>query len=801
MRKCISVGVLLFLCTCYAYGQQVSISGQLTDNEQNAFGGLEVYFSNLHRQASVFTDTLGSFKLVLPEKGRYLFQVKQGALVLVYHEIVVNGDTSIHMRMPINAGRVAGVTQLEDIMVTAGPKQKLLERKIDRLVFNVANSVYAIGGDAMDALKVAPNVRVMDNKISMVGKSGLSIMINQRALKLEGDDLIEYLKTIRAEDIKSIEVITTPPAQFEASGNSGIININLKKMTADSWDASVTGSYQQATYHYFDESARVRYNQKGLSINGGVRHTDGTSLYRTDEENINYSDKYYSAFNDARSKVGDNLGFNGGIDYDFNKRFSAGADYIFRNNDIRIDEKNEAFIYASDSYLLRTLTDRHSGSRQRNSNGHFAYKLDSLGSNILFNTDVLHYYNDMNNTFATRQYNDFVNYAPDSYYSANTMNQRDIKSYTVQIDVEQKLKSLALSYGGKLSYSKTKSEIAYYDISKGTPVREENRSDLFDYDENIQALYFSANSKWKKWEWKAGLRMEHADTRGYSHSGSETSTDYFKLFPSVYVSYTINDAYSINTNYSKRIQRPGYSMLNPFVRYINQYNTSSGNPFLKPYFTDNIELGMHYKDYWIHTFYFSRSDNVFDQIEHLSDGSINMATRVENYYRDIAGGITETFNIHPVNRWEHSIMGTVYYRDVHSHIPQTGSNYSGWSASVETTNSFTLNKNKTCFVSLEYWYQLPEYSAINRMNAYSALSIGFKALLLKKKLTVSITADDLLKTQEISNISYFNNTPIYYSNYEDRRGMRLSVRYAFGKSKAATRSIKFSNEEEKSRAW
>jgi len=130
---------------------------------------------------------------------------------------------------------------LQTVTVTA--QRPLIERKIDRLVFNVENSVAATGGDALDALKVTPGIQVQNNQIGMIGKSGLAVMINDRILNLSGDDLINYLKSIKSDDIQSIEVITTPPAKYDAEGNSGIINIKLKKAAPNSWSASISGAY------------------------------------------------------------------------------------------------------------------------------------------------------------------------------------------------------------------------------------------------------------------------------------------------------------------------------------------------------------------------------------------------------------------------------------------------------------------------------------------------------------------------------------------------------------------------------
>ena len=164
--------------------------------------------------------------------------------------------------------------QIQEVEIVA--KKKLIERKVDRLVFNVENSISATGGDALDALKITPGIRVQNNQVSMIGKSGMAVMVDDKLIQLSGDDLVNYLKTIPSDNIKNIEVITTPPAKYDAQGNSGIINIRLKRAKHNSWNSSIRSTYTQTTYPAGSLGGSFNYNKNKISIESDLGYTNGS---------------------------------------------------------------------------------------------------------------------------------------------------------------------------------------------------------------------------------------------------------------------------------------------------------------------------------------------------------------------------------------------------------------------------------------------------------------------------------------------------------------------------------------------
>lgn len=770
-----------------------SISGKVSNEDNIPVCYAEIILSKDNIKKIGISDEGGNYSITLPQNGTYKTVIKKDGIELENIQIVVEGNIIRNFKVNlIKEKKIQGVTLIG--------QKKIVERKVDRLVFNVENSIISEGGDALDVLKITPNISVRNEDIIMIGKSGMSVMINNRILKLSGDDLISYLKSLKSENIKNIEVITNPPAKYDAEGNSGIININLKKTKQDTWNASIGTYFKQSKYQQYGQSLNINYNKNRVSLYGSLGHNDGLYFYRTEEDKIYYSDKFYHSLSTMKNDYNKNYNANIGLDYDFSKNFSSGIQFIKSQNNIIGDETNDTNIYSSQNYLLKTLSVTNDNRNNYSLNFHSTYKLDSLGSNIIFNGDLFNYETFKNREFETTQYNNFTDFF--SNYIAQNNSSQKIANYSAQIDVEKKYKNFEYEFGGKISSSKNTSNINYFDLTSGLPIFQKDRSDSFDYSENLQALYISGNKKLgDKWEAKAGLRLENTETKGYSYDLNETDkSHYTKLFPTLYILYKPKEKQSISFSYGKRINRPNYRVLNPFVRYINPYTTSQGNPYLQPYYTDNYELTYNYKDNWLSTLYYSNSKNIYEQVNYISNDNINSATKYENFYNQFSIGITESYTLHPIKNWESNLTANVYYKKIESSLPQTLASFSGWSAFFETDNNYFLNKNKTILLSIDYWIQFPEYDAIYKTNAISVLDIGMRAFLLDKKLSLSLYFSDLLKIQKVKNLSIFNGIQQEFQNYEDRQSIKVSLRYSFGNNKIKSKSVNSSNKEEKQRA-
>ena len=316
---------------------QIKISGQIKNEKNNPVEFIEIQLQN--KDSIIFkselTNAEGKF-ILETEKGEYSLLVRQ--LGGIYHKqkISVNQDTYIGI---INI--TEKTQQLQEVVITS--KKKLIDRKVDRLIFNVENSISASGGDAIDALKITPRVKVKNDNISMIGKNNMSVMVDDKLILLTGDELINFLKSIPSDNIKSIEVITTPPAKYDAEGNSGLINIKLKKSKLNQWNASLRSSYIQSTYPKGSFGGNFDYQKNKLSLYSNLNYVNGSNA-PIETNKIYYPLGLWSEENkrrDFQNSVNGRIG----ADYKASEKWSVGLQYLGSFSKPKITENSLTSIY------------------------------------------------------------------------------------------------------------------------------------------------------------------------------------------------------------------------------------------------------------------------------------------------------------------------------------------------------------------------------------------------------------------------------------------------------------------------
>ncbi|MDH0675790.1 MULTISPECIES: outer membrane beta-barrel family protein [Empedobacter] len=679
---------------------------------------------------------------------------------------------------------------LKEIVISG--KKKLIERKIDRTIYNVENSISTIGGDALDALKMTPRINVKNDQISMIGKSGMSVMVDDKLIQVSGDDLINLLKSIPSDNIKSIEVITTPPAKYDAEGNSGIVNIKLKKTRINQWNSSLRSSYTQSTYPKGAFGGSFEYQKNKLSLYSDINYINGSNA-PIENTKTYYSDGLWnegSTRRDYQKSLNTRLGF----DYKMNDNWSVGIQYLGNLNKPSVQENILTTIYNPDNSsvnsYLKTLSYTQKKNNNHSINLNSIIEMDTIGKKMIVNFDYFNYKNTENRNFNTIDLS-----------SANNISLQNIENYSTKIDFEHPLKWIILTYGAKVSFTKTNSDANYFDTTTGSPIFDYSQSNVFEYKENTQSFYISGNKKLSnKWESQLGFRLENTQTQGYSKTQEQKNrNDYTKLFPTFYISYTPNEKNSLSINYNKRINRPSYDKLNPFRWYSNPYSYVEGNPFLQPSFTDNVEFNYIHNDNWSNSVYFSHTKNGFEQITILDETTKNQQTTSKNYFNTNIIGFSESYTLKKL-KWLSTTFSLDWnYSWSKSLIYITNQNLKGSNTYFSINNDFVLNKNKTLLFNISYWYNFKGVSDLDKNNAYSQLSASIKYLTLDKKLQISLNMIDILKTNKPIYTSYTNNIKIDYDNYYDRRLFRLSLTYKFGNKNINIMKKEFGNEEEKER--
>jgi hypothetical protein len=736
------------------------------------------------------------------DKGLFEVNVSQGNYTIeITYLGYKNWEKEVQVGVNLNLETILleeNAQALDEIVVKT--EKRVLERKIDRLVFNVEKSIATVGGNGLDVLKITPGVQVQNGTLVILGKGAMQVMINGRISVLVGDELVRFLSGFSASAIQKIEVITNPPAKYEAAGNGGLINIILKKGIQDSWKNSTTISYNQNRYNFTTLTNNFFYNKDKVSFSGSLNTSKGN--YENSEGLfIAYPTNNWEI--DVNSRIGREQ-FSGRflLEYAISDNTTFGMQYLGNATTPNIMGTTTSSIFDTDDKLERRLInqgDNRINTKNHTLNFHLLTALDSLGKSISFDADFFTFDSENSRDFFTEEYNNSGNLQAINSAALNISNQA-IENFSAKIDVAFPLEKMNLSYGVKTSFTSTKSNVLYYNTISGSAVLDLNKSNEFKYQENVLAGYISGNTSINnKLEMQFGLRLENTKTKGiHAEMSQETINSYTKLFPSIYFSFAKNDANNFGFSYGRRINRPNFSHLNPFRFYINDKSYSVGNPFLQPSFSDNIEFSHLYKK--------NLNTSIFLNITTDGSGTIftsDAANQTQiitkkNYFKQYNYGLTESFSFLK-NNWfksQNSINIFGYYTQFTEDFGATPKN--GMQLYVTSNNSFSLSKNTK--LQLNFWYSTQHRSGLFSVGEMFDLSLGLQHD-FRNNIKISLLFSDLFKTAGLNDYtSAINGIEQVYSQNESTRNFRISLSYDFGNKKVSVKNRGFGNDDERRRS-
>jgi len=673
---------------------------------------------------------------------------------------------------------------LKEVVITT--RRKLIERKIDRLVFNVENNVNTIGMDGLDLLSKTPMVRVEENGVSLVGKSTVEVMIDNKLTHVSGEALTALLKSLQGENISKIEVITNPSAEYDAAGNSGIINIVTKKTKSQGFLGSISSDFSHATYNTYTEGLSLNYNWNKLLLFGNASVSKGPRQPSFDKDIL-----YDSQIWEQKSKQKEfTKFFRGTIGFEWliSKNTTIGASYNGLNS--RPDLLNEQ---------TTTITNRQTGSVDsvlavdesygktyisNSANLHFRHQIDSLGKELIIDGDIFNTVFDqsINTTNSNFEANGQLITNSVSKYISNHDQRSNGKTINAMVKIP--FKRSKVSIGGKLSFVNSSSGVDLFKYLTDELSLDSSSSNQFDYRENIQAFFGNFNTSFGKFELQVGLRGEFTQTKGYSQTLIQSNKlNYFNLFPTFYIAYELNKDNSLSLNFGRRIGRPGFSSLNPFRVYLDRYSYYMGNPFLKPSFSNNFELSHTYKSVLTSTLSYGFTNGLVSGVQIVDNGSNLQVTTYGNYLNSKNFGLDESFDLFIV-KWLESVNEfSIYYNSTKSNLLATSPKVSGAGGDFRSINSIFFNKSKTFIGGISFTYQFPDVSGINNNNSYYYLDLSASYLLFDKRLQISTAARDVFKTKNISSSYLINGVGNSYTANNDSRRFLVSLKYSFGSIK------------------
>lgn len=585
--------IILLLTVSYTKAQH-TINGKVLDE-----AGLGIPFATLKLSSSngntpplvKLTDHNGVFNLQYdPQQKPSLTVSYLGYASLIKVLSTVKTQLNDTLRLSLKPQE----NNLAEVSITA--RKALITQKIDRLVLNISNNSLSAGKSSLEILSMAPGVFVNNGAISINGNAGTRVMVNGKILPLNGDDLTNYLNNLRADDIESIEVIAHPPAEYEAQGSGGMLNIILKKQSAAGINGSINAGYTQGRYAGTNEGIRLNFKEDKTVF--FVNYTfNKLKSYEDNEINRQYVNQPYR-FAEAARYINNNTGhrINTGLIYDLSKTQYIGLDYVGSFNKKTANSQSVATVdYPNNEQDIRNIGTFPVGTKTNYHNIGLNYNItfDKSGSGFQLLADYTSNELTKNSAAYSAFYNDSDVRLSDTAFRNTTPGNASI--YTADARYLKVFgKNNSVTFGAKGVSSVIENSATFEGLEDGDWKNNPEQAYRYDYKEKILAGYFNYTGKIFNTDVKLGMRGEYTTTSGnLVTSNMLTETANFNLFPSLFLKHGLNkdgDNY-LSLYYGRRIARPSYNTLNPYESYLNNYAVGRGNPYLKPSFSNVYEIG------------------------------------------------------------------------------------------------------------------------------------------------------------------------------------------------------------------
>jgi iron complex outermembrane receptor protein len=673
--------------------------------------------------------------------------------------------------------------------VTVSKKKQFIKHTSGKTILNIDAAVTNVGTTVLEVLEKSPGVMVDRNGgLTLQGKAGVLLLIDDKQTYLSGAELNNMLSSMSSAQVEQIELMTNPPARYDASGNAGIINIKTKKGKTKGFNGSFTVTGSQGVYPK---------NSNSLSLN---YRTGKVNLFLTYSMNLNkyLSDlyalrKYYSNNGALTAVLNQPTYFSGFV---FNNSLKTGIDYfasskttigiVLSGSSSHRDGNSEASaIWLNASNRVDSSVSTTSTSDNSFKNGSININLHhtiSARQEIAVDLDWLNY------DIRSQQYFNNELLTSGGYKEASQGNiPSAITILSGKTDHTLHLgKSTSLQSGWKSSYISTDNIASYQNLNGMIWEEDFGKSNHFIYKENIHALYTSLEGKLERFNLQGGLRYEYTTYNAHQlgnvqQNDSAFSRNYGAIFPSGSVRYRLDSSNDFTFTVGRRIDRPAFQSLNPFFFIVNKYTYETGNPFILPQFSWSLELGHQYKDLLSSNISYSIIKNYFSQL-FLTDAVSGILLYSQGNVGSVSIlGLSSTLTFSPLGWWLLNLQSMFNYKRLKG--------FNGNAHYTSNINQLNLNFINQFTFAKVYTAELSGFYTTRARNDLQELlyptgqlSIGISRPVLKKKGTIKLSARDIFYTNAMEGLTHFPNATEYFIIRRDTRVLNLAFVYRFGKA-------------------
>lgn len=743
---------------------------------------------------AVITDSIGQFEFLITKPDTYLISVGIQGTAKYYTKPIgpINVDQSVKLDLIQLIAKTA--TTLEE--VTVASKLPFVEKKIDRTVINPDALITNAGTNALDVLEKSPGIQVdINGNISLRGKQGVMVFIDDKPTYLSSADLANYLRSLPSSTLATIEIMTNPPAKYDAAGNAGIINIKLKRTKTKGLNGSINTSYGQGVYARSNNSFNLNYRVNKINFFTNLSYNINNSFqdlyierqyFKPNTNSLNSTFNQNSYIKREATGVTAKTGF----DYYINKKSTFGLVLNGFVNETKNTTTNNAQVGDANAQLQSVVKAYSPSDRDFNNqsvNVNYTYKLNEKGKEIAANADYVGYNGVTNQYLLNSIFNANNNFVSSTNLISNLPSNIDI--WATKLDYLNPLKNGGrFESGVKSSLVNTNNVANFYDEINSQQKPNYDFSNNFTYKENINAAYVNYNFNHKKFSFQTGLRFENTNIQGTQlgnpvRKDSSFTRKYNNLFPTIYMMYRLDSVgiHQLGLSAGRRINRPDYQAMNPFTYPLDRFTLYSGNPYLQPTFSQNVELSHTYKGRFTTAFEFTYVNDVISETIQQENGIFY--SRPGNLGKQYAFSLSFNGAFNPAKWWELKLYTEITMNDFRSNVYGQQLNNKGTYWFLGPTNQFTINKKWSAELSGTYTTSVVVGQFITI--PVWTMRMGFSKKILKEMGSLKFNLNDIFySNQPGGDILAVASSSAKWKSFLDTRVATISFNYRFNKGKS-----------------